>query len=173
MSLSFRNSTSWKRGELGTFISFARWIPYPNEWDMSSPKPEHHMKWMGKIFHNTTVLRFLEEYNVLFYKTVQQFLTISLRVLLYVVSNSLLSQVTLQEISHKFPDWPFSAKFNSNLVIRYVLWRLKNNKICFISIEGQSICLKPLANLMQFLIYSVLDIKYIGWFVINISIICK
>ena len=31
---------------------------------------------MGKIFHNTTILRFPEEHNVLFYKKDQQFLTV-------------------------------------------------------------------------------------------------
>ena len=65
----------------------------------------------------------------------------------------------------------FSAKFKSNLVIRYVLCRVKNNKICFSNIEGQSMYLKPLTNLTQYLVYSFLDIKYIESFVANIGII--
>ena len=69
---------------------------------MSIPIPGHHTL-MGKIFRNTTVLRFAEKHNVLFYKKGQQFLTVFLRVLLFVVSNSVMNQVTLQEILHKFP----------------------------------------------------------------------
>ena len=71
------------------------------------PHTETPYEMNEKIFYNTIVLKFLEEHNVLFYKTVQQFLTISLRVLWYVVSNSVLSPVTLPETSHKAPGWPF------------------------------------------------------------------